>query len=109
MTEPRIGDLRHRMTLQTPARTADGGGGASVVWTTVVEISAALRPQAGGESLDADRLSGRVTHEIWIRHRAGVVPAMRFLQGARAFDIRAVLDVDERRRWLRCLVEERDL
>lgn len=109
MTEPRIGDLRHRMTLQAPARTADGGGGASIVWALVAEVSAALRPATGGESLAADRLSGRVSHEIWIRHRAGVKGEMRFVLGARVFEIRAALDVAERRRWLRCLVEEKDL
>jgi len=107
--EPRIGELRHRVTLQTPVRTGDGGGGASIVWTPVIEVSAAVRPATGGESLDADRLSGLVSHEIWIRYRASVTPEMRFVFGSRVFDIRAVLDVDERRRWLRCLVEEKDV
>lgn len=107
MTSPTIGELRHRLSLQSAARAPDGGGGVSLAWSTIAEVSGAIRPVAGSEALDADRLSGRITHEVWIRHRAGVAAVMRFVLGARVFDIRAVLDPGERRRWLRCLVEER--
>ena len=37
------------------------------------------------------RVTARVTHEVWIRHRGDVVPAMRFTAGARILDIVAVL------------------
>jgi NAD(P)-dependent dehydrogenase (short-subunit alcohol dehydrogenase family) len=40
---------------------------------------------------------------------AGVTPAMRFRLGPRVFHILAAIDEDERRRWLRCRCEERDL
>jgi len=50
---------------------------------------------------------GRVSHEIWIRYRTGVLPDMRFALGTRVFEIRAAIDSGERHRFLRCLVEER--
>ena len=109
MSEPRIGELRHRLNLEAATRSSDGAGGVSETWDVVAEVWAAIRPLAGAERLDADRLSGRVTHEIWLRHRDGVAPAMRFTWDARVFDIRAVLDQDEHRRWLKCLVEEKDI
>lgn len=56
-----------------------------------------------------DRVEGRVTHEIVVRYRGDVVPEMRLRAGTRIFDIRAVFDPDARRRWLKCLAEERDL
>jgi head-tail adaptor len=46
---------------------------------------------------------------VSLRYRAGVVPAMRLRKGARIFQILAVIDVEERRRWLKCWCEEREL
>ena len=77
-----IANLRERLTLEQPVRTPDGGGGAAVTWQTVTELWAYVRPISGDERLAHDQLSGRLTHEVWIRYRAGVLPAMRFTQGA---------------------------
>lgn len=104
-----IGELRTRLTLEAPFRTADGGGGAAVTWTTVCELWARVRPVSGGESFALDRTAGTVGHEIVIRHRGGITPQMRFRSGTRVFDIRAAFDPDGRRRWTRCLAQERDL
>lgn len=107
MTVISIGELSHRFALQAPVRAPDGGGGATVTWSLIAELWGALRPVSGGERLEADGLKERIGHEIWIRHREGVTAEMRFVLGPRVFDIRAVMDVGERRRFLRCLVEER--
>lgn len=107
MTDIRIGDLRHLMRLEAVSRVEDGGGGASETWGQVAEVWAALRPMTGSEIVEAHRLAGRVTHEVVIRHRVGVEPSMRFVLGARVFDIKAAINVSERGRWLRCLVVER--
>jgi SPP1 family predicted phage head-tail adaptor len=104
-----IGDLRTRMTLEAPSRAADGGGGAVVTWDEVAVPWAKVTPRSGAESFEYDRVAGKVSHEIVIRHRSDVTPEMRFRLGARVFDIRAAFDPDGRRHWLRCLVEERDL
>lgn len=102
-----IGKLRHRLRLEAPARTADGGGGADVSWSLVAEVWAAFRPYTGSEREEHDGLKARVSHEVWIRRRDGVRSDMRFVMGARVFDVLAVLDIEERGRWLRCLTEER--
>lgn len=102
-----IGDLRVRLALQAPLTSADGGGGVTTTWALVAEVWAALHPSSGSETFEADGLKGRVSHEIWIRYRAGVEPKMRFVLGTRVFEIRAVIDTGERHRFLRCLVEER--
>lgn len=101
-----IGELRQRLALQAPVATDNGGGGVTRTWTLVAEVWGALRPLSGSEGVVADGLAGRVSHEVWIRHRAGVRPEMRFALGTRLFDIKAVIDVGERHRFLRCLVEE---
>lgn len=109
MTEISPSDLCHRLTLEELARVADEGGGFTEDWVTVATLFANLRPIGGDERYEADRLAGRITHEVSLRYRAGVVPAMRFRKGTRIFHIVSAIDVDERRRWLTCLCEEREL
>lgn len=105
----RIGELRHRLVLEDVSRVYDGSGGATESWQQQAELWAALRPLQGSEREHADKLAGHVSHEIWIRHRSGVTQQMRFRSGERIFEIRAIVDVGERGRFLKCLVEERDL
>ncbi len=109
MTEFLPSALRHRLVLEQIERVSDEGGGFSESWAAVATLWCDVRPLAGAETVEADRLAGRVSHEIALRYRAGVVPAMRFRDGARVFEIVSVIDVDERRRWLKCLCEEREL
>lgn len=104
-----IGSLRYRVELQQPVRIGDGGGGAVESWETVAELWAAVLPIDGEERLAADAVSGRITHEVRIRHRGGVTPSMRFHLEGRVLEIRAVMAADGRRRRLRCLCLERDL
>ena len=105
----KIGDLRHRIEIQQIARTSDGGGGAVIAWTPLGEVWAAIWPRNASESFDLGRNAGRATHDIWIRFRNDVRPEMRFRFGTRTFDIRGVIDVEDRGAWLKCVVEERDL
>jgi SPP1 family predicted phage head-tail adaptor len=103
-----IAALHERLVLEQPVRAADGGGGAAVAWEPVVELWAYVRPISGEERLIQDQLAGRLTHEVWIRWRDGVVPAMRFRQNARVLEIVAVLNAGHRAH-LKCLCEERSL
>ena len=105
----RIGALRHRLVLESAARVPDGGGGATRTWTTLAELWAAIDPIKGTESVVAEAVAGRVLFSIHIRYRTDVTPAMRFRLGTRIFEILAVLDADDRRRFLKCLVVERGL
>lgn len=104
-----IGELRTRLALEAPSRSADGGGGAGVTWSSVVQLWARVKPHTGSESYAQDRIAGKSSHEIVIRYRSDVTPAMRFRAGTRVYDIRAAFDPDGRRHWLKCLTEERDL
>ena len=105
----RIGKLRHRLTLERQWRSADAGGGVAIAWEAVAELWGAIETSAGGERVSADRLSGDTQPIITIRYRDDIAPAMRFVYGGRDLLIRAVLDPDGTRRFLRCLCEERDL
>ena len=100
MTEFSPSDLRHRLTLEQLSRVADEGGGFH---RELGDSGHAL------ERYEADRLAGRITHQVSLRYRAGVAPAMRFRKGTRIFHIVSAIDVEERKRWLTCLCEEREL
>ena len=88
----RIGELRHRLALEQVQRVDDDCGGATETWALVAELWSAVRATSGDERSTADQLAGQVTHEIWIRRRQDVLPAMRFRGASRVFEIRAVLD-----------------
>jgi len=88
---------------------SDGAGGFTESWIEVGTVWAGIASSGGGEAVDSGRLAGRVSHTVTLRYRDGVTPAMRFRLGGRVFHILAVIDEGERRRWLRCLCEERDL
>ena len=105
----KIGDLRHRIAIEQIARTSDGGGGAVIAWTVLGEVWAAIWPRNASEKFELDRVAGRATHDIWIRFRSDVRPEMRIRFGARTFDIRGLIDAEDRGAWLKCVVEERDL
>ncbi|NWG72920.1 MAG: phage head closure protein [Parvularculaceae bacterium] len=101
-----IAELGELLTLEEPIRTPDAGGGAVIAWSPVDTVWAAIRPRSGSETAIGDRRVARVTHEIWLRARAPVTPAMRFVLGDRLFAIEAVLQAGARRQWLKCLCRE---
>ena len=109
MTGLNVNALRHRVTLQAVSRADDGGGGGTESWADVADLWASIRPSTGSESVEAGRITGKVSHVIGLRYRDDVAPAMRFAHESRLFDILAVLDPGEDRRWLTCLCEEREL
>ncbi len=107
--ETKAGKLRHRVAIDAVVRTPDEGGGADETWVQVAEAWAEIVPARGNEQLTADQIEGRVSHVLHLRAGFAIEPAMRIRWGARVLDIRAVVDLGERRRWLRVLAEERDL
>ncbi len=107
--DPRIGELRHRLIVQAERAIDDGGGGRSDPWADPVIVATVwgkIEPLTGGERLRAMQLQDRLSHRIVIRHRSGITAAMRVRFGARAFNIRAVIDLGERGRFLELLCEE---
>ncbi len=104
-----LGALRHRLALEAERPAGDGGGGQGDPWADPVAVATVwgrVEPLRGGERLRALQLEERVTHRVTIRHRPGVTPAMRVRFGARLFNIRAVINRDERDRFLELLCEE---
>lgn len=101
-----IGQLRERITIQTLASTADTGGGISASFSDSETIHARIKPTNGKEVYAQGKVQDRVTHEILIRHNTSVTPKTRIKYGTRFFNVRAVLNIDERDRYMKVLAEE---
>ena len=101
-----IGSLRNRLTIQAESPSVDGLGGQARAWTDVATLWGRVEPLKGSEHLRGMQLEARISHRITIRHRDGVTARHRVLLGSRAFNIRAVIDREERGRWLELLCEE---
>lgn len=95
-----IGEMRERVTLQSPLPVADGAGGAVPGWSEGISLWAKVEELGGSESVSAERLAARARLRVTIRRRSDITTEMRLLWKARAYDIRALRDVDGRNRFL---------
>ncbi|MGD9538546.1 MAG: phage head closure protein [Alphaproteobacteria bacterium] len=105
----RPGSLRERVRLEREVRTADTGGGAQTSWAPLDHaptVWARVEPLTGQELVQAMRLQARLTHKVTMRWRDDVTAAMRLVWGTRILNVRAVLNPDERRRYLELYCEE---
>lgn len=105
-----LGELRHRVVIETLALTTDGQGGSSEAWTTFATVWANIETRSRAENLFADKLRPTGTQVITIRWLDGVTPTMRVKYvndyGTRYFQIKGVSREDERRFYLLLDVEE---
>jgi SPP1 family predicted phage head-tail adaptor len=101
-----IGAMRHRVMIQSERRTVDTDGSAALAWYDEVEVAADIKPSSGRERFFGMQLEGSITHKITIRYRSDMAPKKRLLYGSRAFQVRAVINTDERQRFLELLCEE---
>lgn len=102
--------MRHRMMLQRAELTEQDGGQFDAAWENVGEVWAMISPvqsrNTTQERVQDRRLTSPLNHEVHMRYRTGVEPGMRLLWGARVFDIKQVVNVQERDVMLWLLTEE---
>lgn len=101
-----IGRLRYKVDLQKATDTADGGGGRSQAYSTIAQIFADIRPQSGAEQYRQGKVQDRTTHNIFIRHRTDISTDYRIKYENRLFNIRQIINVDERDRFYKLVCNE---
>ncbi|WP_075995841.1 phage head closure protein [Salaquimonas pukyongi] len=101
------GSFSVRLTLQQRQETDDGAGGFASLWQNLDPVWARIIPVEGIVAHSAANLGHAITHWIYIRMNNSVRPGMRFVKGARIFDVDTVHDPDETGRYLVCKVVER--
>jgi SPP1 family predicted phage head-tail adaptor len=102
----RAGNLQHSITIQQKALTVDVNGDRTEAWTTYLTCWASIETGNGREFFAAKQIMADLTHTVRIRYYAGLRPDMRVAYTdqktnvTRYFNIRAILNPDERNEML---------
>lgn len=100
-------DLDKRITIEDLSLVANDSGGQVETWSTFATVWASLKPKLVKEVNFAQRIEPRVDHEIVIRYRSGLTTKMRVKFGSRYFEIKAIVNEEERNEWIKILATER--
>ncbi len=105
----RAGKLRHQVIIQrlvagSPQQKPSGEPDTS--WTTYLTVSASVEPVTGREPFLAQEHLSEVDTKIRIRYRDGITADMRVSFGSRYYNIRAILNFEERNRELLLLCSQ---
>lgn len=104
----RTNDLRDRIRVERHAGAADAYGNVAGAWATVFEVWADMRETGGRERLRSDRLVAEATATIRVRATTStrrIVETDRIVARGSVWEIRAIMPVENDRRWLEMLVE----
>lgn len=77
-----IGNMRYRVTIETPQLTPDGAGGFTETWqslATAPTVYASIVPVAAGAAMKFGQVEAEVTHNIVLRYRTDVKAGMRLV------------------------------
>jgi SPP1 family predicted phage head-tail adaptor len=102
----RAGPLRHVLAIQESVETQDDLGGVVQTWQTVLRPWASLEAVSDREFFASGQVQADVDHRARLRYHDGITPKMRVTVGSRVFNIRAVRDLEGRRRELELLLRE---
>lgn len=99
--------MRRRITIQSVTSVPDGmGGSTDTVVAVASDIPARVEPLEGREQLLAMQTGMQRPHRFTLRYRSGVTGAKTLLYGGRTFDIKSIVDPEERHRELIVTADE---
>lgn len=94
------GMLREPVTVQRKISASDGMGGQVVQWMDLFTTRAQVVPLSGREAVQAMQLQASVTHRVMMRYRSDIGPADRLVIRGNPLQIRAIINIEMRDRWL---------
>ncbi len=107
MRTKRARDLPHYISIEQKSHNRDSIGGESEdIWTEFTPAYARVTPIRGSEFMGANAHQNSVSHRIIIRFSPGILPEMRVKHDGRYFNIIAVRDFFEKKRWIELMCEE---
>ena len=98
-----IGGLRHRITIQRAADTVNDTGDPVQTWATLATVWARIEPTTGKERFAAMEQQAEVDYRITCRYQSALsvlAPDDRLVRGNYRYDIKAVINTEERNREL---------
>lgn len=101
--------MRHRATFQRESAGADAFGNVTQgTWATLTEVWAKFTPERSRERLEAGRMESAVSGTLTVRSTAttrGITEADRVVFRSETYNIRAIINPDQRGRFLEMAVE----
>lgn len=92
----RPGELRERVTIQTPTASVSSIGESSLSWATVRTVWASVNGVSSREALVDGQQESRVTHRVRMRYVAGLKHTDRFIWRSRTLQIVSLLEYEHR-------------
>lgn len=99
----KAGRLRERISIQRRVNSLNDFGESKGVWSTLADTWAGVEPIAGREFFTAQQVQSDITTRVICRYSkalSDVTPKDRIQHGPVYYDIRSVIDVDNRHREL---------
>ena len=103
----RAGRLRHLMWLKEPTLTPDGMGGNSISHGTVEVFWGSVEPLRAREWRESSLENAEMSGKIVRRYKSGITPDMVVTFDSRTFEIKSVINVEERNREQELIVLEK--
>lgn len=105
----RIGNLRHRMTVERQVSVGDDFDHGDQRWEKLAEVVASYETLRGAELVAAQQIRSETTMKVsmrWSRKLSDITSRDRIQFGEKLLDIVSVSNVDGRNRWLELQVVE---
>ena len=100
------GKLRNSIIIEREVTLPNDSGGQDIVWTTYKRLKAYIKVKSGTERVRGMKLESPLSHSIFIRYTADILPTDRVNYKGRYMQIRAVINTEERDRWIELTCEE---
>ena len=100
------GAMRQLIVIQSVSRTADGGGGYTNTWNTAQSVYAHVEQSSGTEPYLQGQLTEKGMWRFTMRYTAGITTADRISWNSTTYNIRSVINEDERNKFLVIIAEE---
>ena len=103
-----VGSFRYEFGIYRRSTTDDGMGGQDPEWVLEDTQRGALIPMSAGQRFQAQKLEMTVTHKIVMRwsNLITVDADLKLVHDGREFNIRGVLNVEERDRFIEIMADE---
>ena len=92
--------LIHVAEIYTETKVADGIGGYTRTWALLDTVRCRFTPKSGREALLQERIRNPITHTVIMRYRNDFDHNAKLIYDGREFNIKSVIDIKERKRWL---------
>lgn len=103
-----LAQLNRRIEIQSkqPTGETDAMGGIISDWVTVASPWCNLTPMTGREQYRADKLNATGMTRVIMRYRTDINESMKVLYRGTEYQIRSIIDIEERRQWLELMIEK---